>query len=206
MRRRSCAGPAAGECGRGGPEVRRRWRAGNSSFAFRRRRPRAGAAGRVASGPGAARRESDWFPADGVVRREGRLVRDPGGPGREVPWANQRLGPEVSDGRPACARLPEETERLGCASGGDPERAALGPERRGGSRGFSVCWEPWGPRELGVAPVGERWEVGRPREAGVRGDTERRKGTEWGAIPPPPFPRRAAAVGGGRVCGVETLN
>lgn len=54
-----------------------------------------------------------------------------------------------------------------------------------GSRGFSVCWEPWGPRELGVAPVGERWEVGRPREAGVRGDRERRKGTEWGANPPP---------------------
>lgn len=188
MRRRSCAGPAAGECGRGWPEVRRRWRAGNSSFAFRRRRPRAGTAGRVASGPGAARRESDWFPADGVVRREGRLVRDPGGPGREVPWANQRLGPEVSDGRPACARLPEETERLGCASGGDPELAALGPERRG-APGASRCAGSRGDRENWEWPLSERggrWgDPGRPGSGVTRSGGKAPSGVRT----PPPNPR-----------------
>lgn len=74
----------------------------------------------------------------------------------------------------------------GVCERGRPGASGPGAGETRGSRGFSVCWEPWGPRELGVAPVGERWEVGRLREAGVRGDRELRKGTEWGAKPPSP--------------------
>lgn len=86
---------------------------------------------------------------------------------------------------------------------GEPEqRAAPGPERPG-DPGVSRCSGSRGGREDWEWPLaglaGERWEVRRPRAAGVRGDSG--GDTEHGATPPP-----RAAVGGGRVCGVETLN
>lgn len=74
-------------------------------------------------------------------------------------------------------------ERRGSASGGDPERAAPGPERRGDT-GVSRCSGSLGGRENWEWPLSERggrWgDRGRRR---VLGDREWRKGTEYGANP-----------------------
>lgn len=190
--RQVSAGEAGLRCGGGGGPETLALRSGGGG-----RGPEVGAVGRVAAGSGAA------GDRPGSCRQswEGRLARDSDGgrPGGPVGCPAAALG-TATGGR--CVRgFLKRSERPGSASGGRPGASGPGVGETRGYRGFSVLWEPRGPRELGVAPVGERWEVGRPRAAGVRGDRERRKGTEYGASP-----RRRAAVGGGRVCGVETLN
>lgn len=193
-RRQVSAGEAGLRCGGGG---------GPETLALRSegegRGPGASAAGWVVSRPGAPRRENGWVPAGGV--RAGKVGRrgTPAGQAGRSPGQSLRLGPGGSDWRPPYARLPGETGTAGVCERGRPEVSGRGARAMRRCRGFSVRWGPWGPRELGVAPAGERWEVGRPRAAGseVTGEEAPSRVRT--------LPRRAA-VGGGRVCGLETLN
>lgn len=185
--------------------MRRRWRAGNSSFALGRRRPPTGdrgrGPGRVGAGRGAA--GSSRVLAGGVRAGKVGWRGTPAGQARRSPGQSSRSAQGTVTGGRGVRGFLKRSERPGSASGGDLERTAPGPERReGGYRDFSASWEPRGRRELGVAPVGERLEVGRPGAAGVWGDRERRKAPSRVRT----LLGRRAAVEGRRVCGVETLN
>lgn len=158
MRRRSCAGPAAGECGRGGPEVRRRWRAGNSSFAFRRRRPRAGAAGRVASGPGAAQRggrATGFLPTELSVGKVGWCGTPAGQAGRSPGQTSGSVRRSVTGGR-RVRGFPKRPSAWGVRAGatrserpwGRRDEGAPGASRCAGSRGDRGNWE-WPLSERG---------------------------------------------------------
>jgi hypothetical protein len=157
------AGEAGLRCGGGGGPETLALRSGGGG-----RGREARAAGRVVSGSGAAgdrrgscRQSWSW---------EGRLARDSGGgqAGRSLGLPGS--GPGDSDGRPVCARLPEETRAAGvCERGGDPERAAPGLESLGDT-GVSRCSGSRGGRQNWEWPLSERsrrWgDRGRPGSGG----------------------------------------
>lgn len=132
------------------------------------RGPEARAAGPVAVGSGAA---GDRPGSCGQSSRwEGRLAWDSSGgrPGGPLGYPAAALGTVTGD---RCARgFPKRPERRGSASGGTGAASGSGAGETRGSRGFSVLWEPRGPRELGVAPCWTcRREVGGGETEGGRG-------------------------------------